>query len=127
MHDDVPKSLCHLEGKAFDNYINDMNITQDYATLNRLTMATRILDHLDLNAVDVFESVHNYIDENNILRKGAVSANLNEKIIIPMNMRDGSLLCLGKGNKEWNNSAPHGAGRLMSRTKAKELAKWMIS
>ena len=102
-----------------------MAICQEYATLNRQMIAKIILKQLldmSLEEFDYFETIHNYIDhDENIMRKGAVSAKLNEKILIPINMRDGSLICLGKGNEEWNQSAPHGAGRLYSRQKAKEL------
>ena len=118
------KSLAYVEGELFQNYINDMIITQRYAFLNRDKMATIILKHMNLiDKVDYkFQTIHNYIDvENMILRKGSVSARNGEKLIIPMNMRDGSLICLGKGNSDWNNSAPHGAGRILSRSKANEL------
>lgn len=105
-------------------YLHDMEICQKYATLNRKTIAGIILDKLlgkTLADFEHFETVHNYIDmESNIVRKGAVSAKLVEKLLIPINMRDGSLVCIGKGNEDWNYSAPHGAGRLFSRMKAKE-------
>lgn len=93
----------------------------EYAKLNRLTILKTILNYLNIkfNSVNYFESIHNYIDESNILRKGAISAELGEKLVIPINMRDGVILGEGKGNKEWNNSAPHGAGRLFSRSQAK--------
>lgn len=116
------KDLAHLTGTKFADYMNDMQITQDYARLNRKTMADIILKEMSLQEANRFETSHNYIDfKRNILRKGAVSAELGETVLIPMNMRDGSLLCVGKGNEDWNYSAPHGAGRLMSRGKAKEL------
>ena len=121
----LPKELCYLSGKYRDQYLHDMAICQEYATLNRQMIAKIILKQLldmSLEEFDYFEIIHNYIDhDENIMRKGAVSAKLNEKILIPINMRDGSLICLGKGNEEWNQSAPHGAGRLYSRQKAKEL------
>ena len=121
----LPKELCYLSGKYRDQYLHDMAICQEYATLNRQMIAKIILKQLldmSLEEFDYFETIHNYIDhDENIMRKGAVSAKLNEKILIPINMRDGSLICLGKGNEEWNQSAPHGAGRLYSRQKAKEL------
>lgn len=121
----LPKELCYLSGKYRDQYLHDMAICKEYATLNRQMIAKIILKQLldmSLEEFDYFETIHNYIDhDENIMRKGAVSAKLNEKILIPINMRDGSLICLGKGNEEWNQSAPHGAGRLYSRQKAKEL------
>lgn len=128
---DMPNDLCYLEGQYKDNYLHDMKICQEYAVLNRETMAKNIIekvinpilkDKLNLNNLEQFQTIHNYLNfEDNIIRKGAVSANKGEKLIIPINMRDGSLICVGKGNKDWNNSAPHGAGRIMSRSKAKEL------
>ena len=121
----IPKDLCYLEGKNFENYLHDMDICQKYASINRFAMAVEILDkfNIDLcsNSDNFFTTIHNYIDiKNKILRKGAVSAQLHEKLIIPMNMRDGSLICVGKGNEDWIFSAPQGAGRIMSRSKAKE-------
>jgi len=114
------KALAYLEGDDFDDYMNDMKVMQDYAAKNRETMAAIILQKMGLRGKESFQTVHNYIDFNRmILRKGAVSAEKDEVLLIPMNMRDGSLLCVGKGNMDWNYSAPHGAGRLMSRTKAK--------
>ena len=116
------KELAHLSGEYFRNYLNDMAIVQKFAILNRKTMADIIIKEAGLQETFRFETIHNYIDfKRMILRKGAVSAELGEKLLIPINMRDGSLICLGKGNKDWNYSAPHGAGRLMSRSKAKEL------
>ncbi len=116
------KELAYLEGINFENYINDMKIVQHFASVNRKTMANLILNEMGLTMADQFETIHNYIDTDNmILRKGAVSAREGEIILIPINMRDGSLICRGKGNADWNYSAPHGAGRLMSRSKAKEL------
>ncbi len=118
----VNKELAYLEGNDFDDYINDMKIVQHFASVNRKTMANVIFEKMGWHMEDQFETVHNYIDvPNKILRKGAVSAREGEILLIPINMRDGSLICRGKGNKEWNYSAPHGAGRLMSRSKAKEL------
>lgn len=120
----IPKALAYVEGDLLDDYLHDMDITQRYATLNRETMAHIIVEGLGLD-VDwdaAYHTIHNYIDiENGILRKGSVSAQEGERLIIPMNMRDGSLICIGKGNPDWNYSAPHGAGRLMSRSKAKEV------
>jgi len=115
------KDLAHLEGKDFEDYINDMGIVQDFASLNRQMMAWVILKEMEMLAIDRFETIHNYIDiDSMIMRKGAVSANAGERLLIPINMRDGALICRGKGNEDWNYSAPHGAGRLMSRSKAKE-------
>ena len=114
------KELAHLEGDDFNNYIWDMEIVQRFAALNRATIAKIILQKMEWKELDRFETIHNYIDTKNmILRKGSISAQAGEKVIIPMNMRDGSLICIGKGNADWNYSAPHGAGRLMSRNKAK--------
>ncbi|MDD4970831.1 MAG: RtcB family protein [Paludibacter sp.] len=116
------KDLAFLTGTDFSDYINDMAIVQRFATLNRETMADIIINEMGLTESSRFETIHNYIDFNRmILRKGAVSAEKREILLIPINMRDGSLLCVGKGNENWNYSAPHGAGRLMSRSKAKEL------
>lgn len=116
------KDLAYLTGNDFDDYMNDMAIVQKFATLNRETIAEIILKEAGLQEVERFETIHNYIDfERMILRKGAVSAEIGETLLIPINMRDGSLLCVGKGNEDWNYSAPHGAGRLMSRGKAREM------
>jgi RNA-splicing ligase RtcB len=105
-----------------------MKLCQRWAVLNRKLIMGLLMDFLQANSYvpsvnneDAFESVHNYISDENLIRKGAISARLGEKCIIPMNMRDGSLICIGKGNEDWNNSAPHGAGRVMSRTKAFEI------
>lgn len=118
---DIPKHLAYVEGKLFDDYIHDMKIVQEYAMLNRQAMMDEIIKGMGLHVTEQFTTVHNYIDtENMILRKGAVSAQAGEKLLIPINMRDGSLICIGKGNPEWNCSAPHGAGRLMSRSEAKQ-------
>lgn len=120
----IPKDLAYVSGYLFDDYINDMRIMQHFAMLNRKAMINTISIGLHLKKeeiVDQFTTIHNYIDtENMILRKGAVSAQKGEKLLIPINMRDGSLICLGKGNEDWNCSAPHGAGRVMSRMKAKK-------
>lgn len=113
--------LSYVEGELFNNYLHDMKILQHYADLNRKAMAEVIMSELGLHEVDSFTTVHNYVDvENKIIRKGAVSAQHGERMIIPMNMRDGSLICIGKGNSAWNYSAPHGAGRLMSRAEARQ-------
>ena len=103
------------------DYLHDMRITQDYAELNRQAIAVDIVKGMKWDVDDTFSTVHNYIDlDSMILRKGAVSAKLGERLIIPLNMRDGCLICCGKGNPEWNESAPHGAGRLMSRAEVKQ-------
>lgn len=119
----IPKDLAYVSGYLFDDYINDMKIMQKFAALNRKAMIDTISIGLRIKKEDLIEqftTIHNYIDiENMILRKGAVSAKKGEKLLIPINMRDGSLVCIGKGNEDWNCSAPHGAGRVMSRMKAK--------
>lgn len=116
----IPFSLAYVSEDLFEDYIHDMQIVQHFATLNRKAMADEIVRGMKLEVAEQFTTIHNYIDTDKmILRKGAVSAELYEKLLIPINMRDGSLICLGKGNKDWNCSAPHGAGRLMSRTQAK--------
>lgn len=117
----VAKELSYVSGQAFDDYIHDMRICQVYALSNRMLIAERLLGGREFLHWNYFSTIHNYIDcDNMILRKGAVSARDGERLIIPMNMRDGSLICIGKGNDDWNQSAPHGAGRLMSRCKAKK-------
>jgi len=117
----VEKNLAWLEDELLEQYLHDMAIVQRYADINRKTMAANILRASRLTEVDSFTTIHNYIDiKNGILRKGAISARAGERILIPINMRDGSLLCTGKGNADWNFSAPHGAGRLLSRRRAKE-------
>ena len=116
----IPKHLAYVEGELLECYLHDMRIAQEFADLNRKAMMDVIVKGLGLHVVEQFTTVHNYIDlEQGVLRKGAVSAKAGEKLLIPINMRDGSLICLGKGNKDWNCSAPHGAGRLMSRSDAK--------
>lgn len=117
----IPQALAYVEGQDFDDYLHDMDLVQQHAVINRMTIVRQIIKNMKFHVVDEFTTIHNYIDvENMILRKGSVSAQLGEKLIIPMNMRDGSLICIGKGNPDWNYSAPHGAGRLMSRSQAKE-------
>lgn len=117
----IPKQLAYVEGELFDRYIHDMKIVQKFAELNRQAMTEEILKGMKLHPEEQFTTIHNYIDtENMILRKGAVSAKEGEKLLIPINMRDGSLICRGKGCEDWNCSAPHGAGRLMSRASAKQ-------
>jgi RNA-splicing ligase RtcB len=111
--------LAYLEGQSFGDYIHDMGLCQQFASLNRRAMVRIITEELGLKPVSVWQTIHNYIDiERMILRKGSISAQRGEKVIIPMNMRDGSLICTGKGNPDWNWSAPHGAGRLLSRSDA---------
>jgi len=117
----INEELAHLEGEDMKAYLHDMAIVQKYAALNRSTMANLIINKMSFKACSKFDTIHNYIDfKRMILRKGSVSAESGETLIIPLNMRDGSLICIGKGNPDWNYSAPHGAGRLMSRSKAKE-------
>ncbi len=119
---DVAFDMAYVSGYLFDDYIHDMKITQGFASLNRKAIVDEIIDGMGLHIADSFTTVHNYIDtENMILRKGAVSARRGEKLLIPINMRDGSLICIGKGNDDWNCSAPHGAGRLLSRGKARAM------
>ncbi|MBQ4034057.1 MAG: RtcB family protein [Paludibacteraceae bacterium] len=119
----VPPELAYVSGYLFDDYINDMRIMQHFAALNRKAMMDVIMVGLRIGPDDIkeqFTTIHNYIDTDNmILRKGAVSAQKGEKLLIPINMRDGSLVCVGKGNEDWNCSAPHGAGRIMSRNRAR--------
>lgn len=117
---DLPEDLCYVQGKLFEDYIHDMKIVQRFADLNRAAMADLLIEGMGFTVEERFTTVHNYIDtESMILRKGAVSAKKGEKLLIPINMRDGSLICEGKGNEDWNFSAPHGAGRLLSRSDAK--------
>ena len=110
-----------MAGELFDQYIHDMKLVQHFARLNRQAMLDEIVKGMKLHVEEQFTTIHNYIDTDAmILRKGAVSARAGERLLIPINMRDGSLLCVGKGNEDWNCSAPHGAGRLMSRGEAKQ-------
>ncbi len=118
---DVPRDLCWLYGSYLDDYLHDVAICQRFARLNRETMAEEIVRMCGLTDRDAFHTVHNYIDvDEMILRKGAIAAHEDELVLIPLNMRDGSVLARGRGNEDWNFSAPHGAGRLMSRTAARE-------
>ena len=113
--------LAYLEDALLEDYLHDMAIMQDYADLNRKAIVRELEKRLKLKIAEQFTTIHNYIDlDTKILRKGAVSAQKGERLLIPMNMRDGSFICIGKGNEDWNYSAPHGAGRIMSRSKAKE-------
>lgn len=117
----IPRDLTYLEGKDTENYLHDMALMQNYAEWNRRAMAQIILDGLGYENLGRFSTIHNYIDiEEAILRKGAVSAKKGEIFLLPMNMRDGSFICRGKGNPDWNYSAPHGAGRILSRTQARK-------
>lgn len=117
----MPHELCYLYGSFMEDYLHDINICQQFAKRNREKMAEILLEKTGLAGLNSFQTVHNYIDTDEmILRKGSVSAKAGEKLLIPINMRDGSLICIGKGNEDWNNSAPHGAGRLMSRSAAFE-------
>lgn len=117
----IPKQLAYVSGELFVQYMHDMKIVQRYAELNRQAMMDEIVKGMKFHVMEQFTTVHNYIDTDAmILRKGAVAARKGEKLLIPINMRDGSLICVGKGNDDWNQSAPHGAGRLMSRAAAKE-------
>jgi RNA-splicing ligase RtcB len=118
----LPKDLCYIEGQLREDYLYDMKICQSFAESNRNRIAREIISRMGLNEYveDMFQCVHNYINfEDNIVRKGAISARKGERVLIPMNMRDGCIIGVGKGNEDWNNSAPHGAGRIMSRMKAK--------
>ena len=116
----VPKVLAYVSGELFDDYLHDMEIVQRFAALNRQAMADEIVKGMKLHPEEEFTTIHNYIDTREmVLRKGAVSAKAGETLLIPINMRDGSLICTGLGNEDWNCSAPHGAGRLMSRADAK--------
>ena len=118
---DVPADLCWLYGSFLDDYLHDVEICQRFACRNREKMAQIILERTGMTAEDAFHTIHNYIDTDEmILRKGAIAAHAGERILIPINMRDGSILAIGKGNPDWNDSAPHGAGRMMSRMQAKE-------
>ena len=117
----IPDALAYCDGTLLDDYLHDMKLAQQFAQYNRLAIIQSICTTMHWDIIDQFETIHNYIDTDaKILRKGAVSAQKNETLLIPINMRDGSLICKGKGNPDWNYSAPHGAGRLMSRSKAKE-------
>ncbi len=117
----IPEDLCYLYGTYFEDYLHDVEICQRYAKRNREKIAEILLERTGMTGSDAFHTIHNYIDtEEMILRKGAIAAHKGEKVLIPINMKDGSVLAVGKGNSDWNYSAPHGAGRLMSRTKAKD-------
>lgn len=118
----IPNDLCYLEGEEREKYLHDMRLCQEFARQNREKIAAIICREMafeDTCKVDAFHTVHNYIDDNNMVRKGAISAHYQEPLLIPINMRDGCILGVGKGNEDWNFSAPHGAGRIMSRMEAK--------
>ncbi len=118
---DVPEDICWLYGSWMEDYLHDVEICQRFARRNREMMAETILERTGMTALEAFHTIHNYIDtEEMILRKGAIAAHKGERVLIPINMRDGSVLAVGKGNPEWNESAPHGAGRIMSRKTARE-------
>ncbi|NCE65217.1 RNA-splicing ligase RtcB [Pseudoflavonifractor sp. 524-17] len=120
-HTAIPKPLAYVSGDLFEQYLHDMKLVQAYAALNRQAMVDELVEGMKFHIEEQFTTVHNYIDTDAmILRKGAVSAQAGERFLIPINMRDGSLICTGKGNEDWNCSAPHGAGRLMSRGEAKQ-------
>ena len=118
----IPKDLCYLTGKYREQYLHDMVICQEFAKRNRANIALAIMNNMNWVPISVFQTIHNYIEfETNMVRKGAISAKAGEKLLIPINMRDGCILGVGKGNEDWNCSAPHGAGRIMSRHKAREV------
>ena len=121
----LPKDLCYIEGKDKEDYLHDMKICQQWATFNRLYMLEHICLFLgvEFNMSELKETIHNYIDDKNMARKGAIRANKDEMVLIPINMRDGCIIGKGKGNEDWNCSAPHGAGRIMSRNEAREKLK----
>ena len=116
----IEVDLAYLDGESRDGYIHDMKIAQRWASLNRRKIGDRICKAMGWTMENVFETIHNYLGDDNIIRKSAISAKKGERVLIPLNMRDGSIIGIGKGNEDWNNSAPHGAGRLMSRAKARE-------
>lgn len=117
----IPADFCYLEGQHYDDYMHDMRICQEFARLNRMAMAEKIKRFLRIYDAPYFETVHNFIDDENVVRKGAIPARKGQKVLIPMNMRDGCLIATGLGNPDWNYSAPHGAGRILKRSEAREL------
>ena len=118
---EIPADLCFVYGKYLEDYLHDVHLCQEFAKRNREHMAKVLIERVKLEANDAFHTIHNYIDvDEMILRKGAIAANKGERVLIPINMRDGSVLAVGKGNADWNYSAPHGAGRILSRSEAKE-------
>lgn len=117
----IPNELCYLDGKEMEEYMHDLRLCQEFAVLNRKKMADDILKFLKIYKSTSFDTVHNYIDSDNIIRKGSISAHKGQRVLIPLNMRDGCIIGIGKGNEDWNNSAPHGAGRVLRRSEAKLL------
>ncbi len=117
----TPSDFCYFEGDECEAYLHDMRLCQEFARKNRRKIADDIMRHLGVFKAESFETMHNFIDEKGIVRKGAIPAHKGERVIIPMNMRDGCLIAKGLGNEDWNESAPHGAGRLVSRGEAREL------
>lgn len=117
----LPKDLCYLQGQSMIDYLFDMSVCTTFADMNRNIIADKIIKHMNFQVVDYFTTRHNYIDKDNYIRKGAISAHKYEKVLIPLNMRDGCIIGIGKGNSDWNYSAPHGAGRIMSRSEAKQI------
>ena len=117
----IPPEYCYFEGEETQGYMHDMRMCQDFASRNRRKIADDIMKHFGIAKAESFETLHNFIDDEGIVRKGAIPAHEGQKVLIPMNMRDGCLVATGKGNPDWNFSAPHGAGRLVSRGEAKEL------
>ena len=117
----IPPHQCHLMGSEKEDYMHDIKICQEFARQNRQAIASSILKHIGISKAESFDTIHNYIDEDGIIRKGSISAHKGEKVIIPMNMRDGCLIAIGKGNPDWNYSAPHGAGRLYKRQTVQSL------
>lgn len=116
----IPSDYCYLEGDNMQAYMHDLKLCQEFAVMNRRKMADDILKFLRIGRAQSFETVHNFIDTDNVIRKGAIPAHKGKRVIIPMNMRDGCLIAVGKGEPDWNNSAPHGAGRLLKRSEAKD-------
>ena len=117
----IPADFCYLDGRKMQEYLDDLRICQRFASLNRRKIAEEIIKFLKIHKYTSFETVHNFIDEDNIIRKGAIPAHTGQRVLIPMNMRDGCLIAVGKGNEDWNCSAPHGAGRRCRRSEAKRL------
>ena len=116
----LPKDLCYLQGQSMDDYLHDMKICTGFADENRMTIANNIIRHFDVGGfVTYFTTRHNYISEDNYIRKGAIEAKKGTRVLIPLNMRDGCIIGIGKGNPDWNYSAPHGAGRILSRMEAR--------
>lgn len=115
----IPSELCYLEGNEMQDYMHDLRLCQDFAVLNRKKMADDILKFLKVYKYTSFDTIHNYVDSDNVIRKGSISAHKGQRVLIPLNMRDGCIIGTGIGNEDWNNSAPHGAGRILRRSEAK--------